>query len=272
LTDVGFARWDWILASIALHTLASLLNWVVLHGLRQHPGSSNPSVPTALRTIVASPWLVQPLRFVYGIGIPALVLFTQGSLSSRGMGLKPLPWGAPQLDASGPASPTVGDWASDLGWVVLLVLVIWAAVAAGLAHAKPAASAPSSGRSYWAVALREATYYQVHWAFYREPFVVLWGAATGVWLAALPVLLELVVSPTFWESARAGREPYARRLLLRGGLFVAGGLLYLKTGNLWATILADAGAGWLSMPRLQGNQAAVASGGPVLAETGRGDA
>jgi hypothetical protein len=82
----------------------------------------------------------------------------------------------------------------------------------------------------------------VHWAFYREPFVLLWGLSLGTWAGLLPVAFEAGINPARWDDLRV--PPHGRDLLIRVGLAIVGALLFLETQNLWLAILMDAVVGW----------------------------
>ncbi len=275
MTGVEPSRWEWVWVSVALATVAALVYWLVAHQARarhrgnlpaQEPPRSETPVQlrsfdpwVALLTILDTPWIAQPLRLLYAVGLPAAALFWQHSLSMRGLGLQPLPTDIVRRELDLPfVEEALGlpgilggdwlDWARDLGYFAVVITITRLVIAAGDAamRRRPDASRQIH-RQPLLVALRDAVYYQVHWAFYREPFVVTWGIPLGSWLGVLPVLLETVVNPIFWLNLRRGDASHYRRVLVRCGLFVAGTQLYLLTQNLWLAIATDALLGWLTL-------------------------
>lgn len=261
MNELGFGRWDWLLFSVVLGTLASLLRWLISFSAAR----SRTQVLLLLQQVVDSPWVTQPLRLAYAVGIPAALLFWERALTTRGLGLKPFPDLAAGMDAPALSGGQWTEWAHDLGWAALVAsvtfLLVWIGDRAARQGAPPA---QRSHRDLW-ISLREAVYYQAHWAFYREPFVVLWGLSTGSWLGALPVALEAVLSPMLWEGMR-GDTDYARRVVLRCGLYAATTLVFLQTQNLWVAVAVDILLGWLLVPHplVDVVPAPARTGGPAL--------
>lgn len=256
MDGISLGRWDWLLLSVAIATLGALVQWVVAH---QATSPRRPESGTRWRTlnsIIAHPWFAQPLRALYAIGVPAFAFLANGALTARGLGLKPFSfWPAqPGLSDAVPAYAT-GGWLGDLGWFALLTSATLVVVAIGNHNARSRliATGEKPGPRSILLAALDALVYQAHWAFYREPFVVLWGIAAGSWLGTLPVLAETALNLVFWERLRSGDVLYARRLLIRGGVLIATTQLYLKTQNLWLAVLLDLAIGWLMIqqPRRQ---------------------
>jgi hypothetical protein len=244
MNELDLGRWDWLLLSVALATLASLVQWLLTQSTARAPTR----VMVALKRIALSPWVTEPLRLIYAVGLPAALLFGQGALTTRGLGLKPLPLFSLDTDGSAWAGGQWADWARDLGWTALVVLITFVLIWLGDRAARQGAS---PGKRSWhdpGISLREAVYHQAHWAFYREPFVVLRGVAAGSWLGVIPVALEALLSPMLWEGMRGQDTEYARRVVLRGGIYVATTLVFLQTQNLWIAIAADMVLGWLVLP------------------------
>lgn len=259
--DLGLSRWDWLLISVAISTLGSLLTWLVSERSGVISQTNQAWVHTLTR-ILQNPWLVHTSRLLYAVGIPAIALFWQHTLTARGLGLRPPP--ASQVAGEGiptmvPPYPdaTWEAWALDAGWMLALttatVLLIYLGDRAARRRAAATATAPNAPKPAWrrrdlGVAVREAVFHQVHWAFYREPFVIRWGTTVGSWMGTLPVLLETLLSPVFWERLRSRDEAYRRTQIIRWGLLAAGTLVYLKTQNLWLALTMDALVGWLALP------------------------
>ncbi len=229
-TDLALLeRWFWLAISLTLAIFAILLRWILarpgsryaadFHAWLQHPGAI---------------WTIQTARLLYALGIPTLALFWRGALTARGLGLQAAPWRGGLVNWE--------DWMRDLGWGVFLGAGLWLLVRLSDVMIHRQMSIAANPRREWSVALREAIYHQAHWAFYREPFVLLWGASLGTWAGLLPVAFEAGINPARWEDLRTPAR--GRDLLIRVGLAVVGALLFLKTQNLWLVILVDAVVGW----------------------------
>lgn len=248
METIGLSRWDWLLLSVILSTLGGLLHWLIQHlaGLTRHRRAS-PSLWSQTQRLIESPWLRQPLRVLYAVGIPLAALIWQGSLTTRGLGLKPLPFGS-----TAPTS-AASRWIDDVGWFTILTTVTITVVLVGDGLARHQGAGNPQVRKARALpnAAVDAVVRQVHWAFYREPFVMNWGIALGSWLGAVTVLAEKLVDLMFWErlgGEEANGRAYKRQMLICGGLLAASAHLHLRTQNLWLAILMDLVAGWLLMP------------------------
>ena len=248
MDSISLGRWDWLLLSVAIATLGALVQWVIEHQAESPRPSESGSRWRTLDSIITHPWFAQPLRALYTIGVPAFAFLANGALTARGLGLKPLPFWRAQ-SGPGDAIPAyaTGGWLSDLGWFALLTSATLVVVAIGNHNARSRliATGDQRGPRSIARAALDAVVYQVHWAFYREPWVVLWGIAAGSWLGTLPILTETALNLVFWERLRSGDVLYTRRLLIRGGVLIATTQLYLKTQNLWLAVLLDLAIGWL---------------------------
>jgi len=172
------------------------------------------------------------------VGIPAMALLWRGALTERGLGLKSLPW------SSSPAlsSTTLADWAKDIGWAISIALGAWAVLLIGDYRVKRIVGTATRRQHKVSIALREATYHQIHWAFYREPFVLLWGIPTGTWAGLIPLTFETLTNPARWAELNAPHT--GRALLIRAALAVVSVLIYIQTQNLWLALLVDATLGW----------------------------
>ncbi len=123
---------------------------------------------------------------------PCRCLYWQHALSARALGLKPL-WkltAAPAVELQVEAAWS--SWARDIGQVALFAAGIAAVVVMGDRAARRVGKMPAllSGKRSWLIASRESIIHQVRWAFYREPFVFVWGPAIGSWLGTLPVFIR----------------------------------------------------------------------------------
>lgn len=228
-------RWLWLAASVATALLFASLQWL----LRQPGERLSPWIEQARRW-PGAPWLWQVARLSYAVGLPALALFWQGALTERGLGLQPVLW---LTDA--PAELVQAnwlDWVRDLGWAAGIGGGAWLLAILGQHLVQQATGEAARYEHHFGLAGREAIYHQVHWAFYREPFVLLWGNGWGAWLGLGLVALEAACNPLRWEDWRFfGR---GRDLLVRALLAVVSLLLYLQTQNLWLALLTDWGVGW----------------------------
>ncbi len=254
MAPVTVGRWDWLLISIIVGTFASLIRWFVAH---QAETATTHGAWRQGEAILASPWVAGPLRLAYAVGLPAIALFWQSALSARGLGLLPLP-----VTRSGPALdglffPTWDVWIKGLGWMVGISAAFWLIVVLGdVAARERRGNAPASGRRLIHLSpgalpriVEDAVVYQIHWAFYREPFIFLWGTPLGIWLGAIPVVFEVAINPRLWEQLHAEGPPAVRAVLVRGGIFVASALVMIYTQNLWMALGLDLLVGALALSR-----------------------
>jgi len=220
-------RWLWIGLSILLALIASWWIWAM------DRYAADDSWWAALLRKPALPLLWESARWLYALGLPAMVLLWRHALTERGLGLQPLRF-------LNPAATTAerlanwNDWVRDLG-LTLAVLALALLI-------RYLSGRPLPTRRRWdrgaAAAFGEALVHQVHWAFYREPFVLRWGAALGSWGGLALVALEASLNPLRRRDLQdAERRP---ALLWRGFLAVVALLLFQMTQNLLLMVLADA--------------------------------
>ncbi len=222
-------RWWWLAGSLGIALIVGVVRWVLDEPAAEDAATLESFIP---------PGLYHALRLLYAVGIPAVALLWRGALTTRGLGLQPFHW----FESSAAVTVNWADWVRDLGWVFALGMGTYIILKSAHAITRGYAPATSARHRDGAVALREAIYHQVHWAFYREPFVLLWGIQWGAWGGLLPVILEAAINPERWADLR---DPCrSSNLLMRAGLAVFSVILYIQTQNLWLMILADVLLGW----------------------------
>ncbi len=218
-TEVLLERWFWLSVSVFVALFVSWANWAW-----QALGRK---VDKQLLLWLESPLVApgyQVARILYAVGFPILLLLGRGALSQRGLGLQT--W----------SGHNITDWASDLGWVIGISVGLWGMITLSEHTVCRITGTKFSYHHDWGIALREAIYHQVHWAFYREPFILLWPTY-GVWGGLLPTCLEALGNPARWRDLSTPQR--ARDLLIRAAFAVASGLIYLQTQNLWLAIASD---------------------------------
>lgn len=228
MTDTAFAeRWLWLTASLCITTVAIAIRWILE---RPH------TAPTRVKLSLGdNAWLVQSLRLLYAVGIPAAALLLRGALTPSGLGLKPFFW--VESDVADLVQTSWEIWVRDFGWGVASVAGMSLCVIAGDQMVKRYARRKVTLKRNPGIAVREAIYHQAHWAFYREPFVLLWGDGVGTWAGLVPVALEAIVNPARWNDLQSPGK--GRDLLIRCGLAVTSAMLYMQTHNIWIALLAD---------------------------------
>ncbi|MFP4343204.1 MAG: hypothetical protein ACLFU8_00795 [Anaerolineales bacterium] len=228
------ARGLWLGGSILLAGVAAWVAWLLRR--LERPWAAR------WRTWSGRPWVYQILRLLFAVGIPAWVLLGQGQLTARGLGLQSPPWLNAALDSAGTLTAWE-DWARDVGWGVLIGTLAAFVLFAGERQAAHIAAPPATPTEHdLGTALHEALYHEVHWAFYREPFILVLGIGRGAWAGLLLVALEAAINPARWADLRSSER--GRDLLVRAFLAVVSALLFIQTQNLWVAFLVDTALGW----------------------------
>ncbi|BCX02535.1 MAG: hypothetical protein KatS3mg053_0473 [Candidatus Roseilinea sp.] len=180
--------------------------------------------------------LIEVALFLYHIGLPFLALIS-GALSVDLLGLGVIAVeGAPSLAGFTPFDWMRSSIAAGLAAGFVLI-VLW--LAGRTSNPLPTVSADRPGVL---PTLRDAAYAEVHWAFYRAPFVLLlqdvyWGTVAGVILVAAEWLLMR------WLR-RAPTHADRPHTLTMTCCALTSGLLYLVARNLWLMIAAHAAIRW----------------------------
>ena len=223
LDPVLLERFLWLSLSLMLAFFASIVQWII-----ERPESRYSEQATVWKSTPVIAGILHTLRLCYAVGFPAAIFLWRGALTERGLGIQTRPW---------------NTWAQNIGVTLVVILGMWGLISLGRVSASHASNKRTRYRHHAGVALRESFYHQAHWAFYREPFVLLYGPALGAWLGLLPVLLEAILNPARWADLRTTER--GQNLLFRAAQAIGSILLYILTQNLWLMIFADFALGWL---------------------------
>lgn len=164
--------------------------------------------------------------FAFAIGLPFAAVIA-GALSIDLLGL-----GASWSDGQHIAGFTADEWLRS----ALIATAVVAFVLMALRLSTRDAEHTSLHREGAFLNARNAFYEQVHWAFYRAPFVLLLndavvGAAAGIGFIALEWLAHALI--------RKGHRRSHAQWWLMVCCLLAGAALFLLTRNLWLMIAAD---------------------------------
>jgi len=235
------ASWMWLGGSLLLAILWANLVWY----FRKPRSTRIGELVSRLTAWRFAPLLLQVLRLLYYIGLPAAALMWGHDVVQLYLG----------LSSSGQTDVWL-EWTHELGWAAALGAGAWALLALGwwayrralhaVGEESPVAGAEASGWTF----LREAAYHEVHWAFYRNaPIVFALERLTGdeywgIWIGLALVALEAALNPA-WRKGLADPAK-APAQLMRGTLAVVSSVLFARTenGNLWLSILLHFGVSW----------------------------
>jgi len=204
--------WLWIATSVLLSTLVSGLAW------RRRPAAGG--IPRPIQ------WLLSVLReagrFLYFVGLPYVALLS-GLIPATQVGLVNREW-LRDLTLSLP-----------LGLGAFLVLLLLRALTLWREKTAPGGTLTGeSSPSLW-LTLRESTYQEIHWAFYRSaPLLAVDDRTQGIALGLGIVALEAWLNPTWRER---WHHPHLAATALRtAGVAVVMAVIFGITGNLWITL------------------------------------
>ncbi len=244
-------RWVWLIGSIILGVFASWMYWLFLT-----PHEKATSWSIQWQRWPGHEWVEQGMRLLYALGIPAAALLWRGALTERGLGLQPLLLLSETADIAAQRA-NWRDWLLDISWTLGIALATGLIFGLGAYQQRNQHQRNGSVRHDVGRSVREAVYHESHWAFYREPFVLLWGRAIGSWAGLLPALIEMLLNPQRWDELHT--HDRGRDLLLRGALAVMSALIFLQTQNSWCALGADIVLGY-ALGSAQSVQDAVAQG------------
>ncbi len=218
--------WLWLGGSLLGAILATQAAW---HLERREWG-----VALRLRNPTYRPFLLLA-RTLFYLGVPAAaLLWGRDAVILRLMGFQPLLALAGGDVPPGEVAGNLADWARDVGWAAGLGAATWALYSLirwAVGRTQAADPVPLHPlRAFW-----EATLHEVHWAFYRNAFLVALGVYWGAWASLGTVALEAMANP-YWRAALR-RPGDALPTLLRAGLAALSAVLFLQTQNLWLAIL-----------------------------------
>lgn len=245
--------WLWLGVSLLLAVFWSNLvwlfsPWVEADRARGEFGSLAERIVVEVATWRFASASHQILRLLYYVGLPFAALFWgHDAIVGRLFGLQPLL----VPEAGGTQQSTLLsanwlDWLGDLGWAAVIGLGSWGVLVLGaLAWRRALSSLEGDGEgtgSPESRTLREAVYHEIHWAFYRNAAIVVWGLYWGIWMGLGLVALEALANP-IWRKAMSD-PTQAPRQLLRASLAVVSSLLFLQTQNLWLAVVVHAAVTW----------------------------
>ncbi|MCJ7737503.1 MAG: hypothetical protein MUQ10_09360 [Anaerolineae bacterium] len=232
------AGWPWLICSVFVAIITSNLAWLFRN---PHSNQLGQSIAN-LRAKRFTPWIVEILRLLYFAGLPFAALFWgHDAIIGRVMGLQPVAFPLVGSESTTSQIPALwADWTRDGGWAIAIAVAAWIVLALGWGSYRRALqtddlteSSTPSPISGWAL-LRDAAYYEIHWAFYRSIAVVAFGAYSGTWIGLALTAIEAALCPA-WRQSFLRREE-APMSLAHAMLSFSSGLLYLLTENLWLAI------------------------------------
>jgi len=238
--------WSWLGGSLLTAAISANLIWFF------HRSRSETLISLAARVESSpfSPWLFQILHLLYYLGVPfAALVWGHDAIVGLILGLKRLYLPVPESNVLGTDIATNwSNWAQDIGWGVAIGVGSWVLLALGwwayrrvLATAGEQSTIAREPGSSWLL-LREATYHEVHWAFYRNAPALAVGTYWGAWIGLALVMIEASLNPA-WRRGLADPQQ-APGQLMRGALGIVSTILFLLTQNLWLALIVHWGVSW----------------------------
>ena len=198
----------WVALSVGIAILAGVMNAYAKQMVQRTPADKK------WLAILRTPWFIDTLRLLYAISIPALALFFSGILSYRGLGLKPFPWS----QQSSEGQTLWLTWQQDFEKTVVVCGLTYLILNMGLRSAGSSKNNPRPGLLTATLSgLQESIIDQVHWTFYRELCIRIWGIARGSWIVAIPLSVELFLNPATWTRLKDQRG--INSLVVNCGIF-----------------------------------------------------
>jgi len=251
LGTIPLDAWLWLAGSLLLAVFWTNLAWSFSPWVEAERspgdfGSLAERIVVAVATWRFAPASFQGLRLVYYVGLPFTALFWgRDAVGGRLLGLQPF-----ILPENGQRNAAISanwfDWLQDFGWTLglglgslgLLLLASWAR-----RRAVTSGEGDGSGEqtSSWET-IREAAYHEIHWAFYRNAPIVTFGLYWGVWAGLVLVALEALANP-IWRRGLSVPER-ASKQLLRATLAVVSSVLFLRTQNIWLSMMLHSALSW----------------------------
>jgi len=232
------AGWPWLISSVFVAIVTSNLAWL----FRQSHSSQLAQSIVDLRAKRFTPWVVELLRLLYFAGLPFAALFWgNDAIVRRILGLQAIPFPLLSSDSAILQTPDLSaNWIQDAGWAIMITVALWIILASGWTSYQRALQ--RDGHSDFSrpehvpgwILLRDATYYEIHWAFYRSVAIVAIGTYWGTWFGLALTTIEATLSPA-WRQSFPDPEK-APMSLVHAMLSFSSGVLYLLTENLWLSI------------------------------------
>jgi hypothetical protein len=236
--------WLWLAGSFAVAVAWAQAAWALSHVA----GGRTGKLVTQVRASPLSPWAMQALRLLYYLGVPLAALVWGGALDLN-LGL------VVGIQIGTELPERLIDWAQRSGLAAavgigawLLLALSWSAYRRALLNAALDGDAPPSQPGW--VMLREAAYFEAHWAFYRHaPAYTLnwlgglaadryWAAWCGLGLVALEAFLSPAWRRRFLDPSQA------LSALQQASLAVVSAVLFGLTNSLVLAVAVHWSVRW----------------------------
>ena len=150
------------------------------------------------------------------------------------MGLKHFPW-----SPSVPEGQTIWlTWQHDIEKSIVVLMFTGIILTLGLRSIGMNWKFPRPGfLTVLASSLQESIIDQVHWAFYRELCIRVWGITRGSWIVMIPLSLELLLNPATWTRIKDQRG--INTLVVNSGILIASTMLFMQIQNIWLMLCME---------------------------------